>query len=345
MVLKARELVDSEEDGSRRQAISPGDDSLALWAESPEEARIFLAKAAGARANFRIDRIFVAKTSPTVRHNRYIGGEYYLTSDDVSVDTYKETVFAPNAVTGLVQWCTCDVMISRGTTPIVVLEDTAHIVRMNVYQRLPRMIRAAEQGVPSVVLQGTRGLEFRRRGDRWALFRYLQAFEALGRAYPQLSPLPVWYDPDVLSQFNANQFALDHVAALITSNRDQVQTNRNIVMRRVEGVVNSLDQNERPPDLPSICYRGSEVIVKIGARPEKKSWIEKGSGQMDPYIGLIAAARYIYCYNEAGQKDKNLVVEFTYIPPDFPFFRDGPRATALYKRLAYEFADEVRFLG
>jgi hypothetical protein len=65
---------------------------------------------------------------------------------------------------------------------------------------------------------------------------------------------------------------------------------------------------------------------------------------MDPYVGLIAAAKYIYCYNEKGQQVKDLVVEFTYLPKDFWFFRDR-KTTALYKRLPFEFADQVRFLG
>ena len=98
-------------------------------------------------------------------------------------------------------------------------------------------------------------------------------------------------------------------------------------------------------DLPSISYSGPEVIVKIGAKPEKKSWREKGSGQMDPYVGMIIAAKYIYCFDEQGKQTKPLVVELTYLPKDFFFFQNLDKTTSLYKKLPFEFADEVRFLG
>ncbi len=66
---------------------------------------------------------------------------------------------------------------------------------------------------------------------------------------------------------------------------------------------------------------------------------------MDPYVGMILAAKMIYCYDNDGIQTRPLVVEFTYLPPNFWFFKDAANATALYKRLPYEFADEVRFLG
>src|SRR5207253_648504 len=88
-----------------------------------------------------------------------------------------------------------------------------------------------------------------------------------------------------------------------------------------------------------------DVVVRIGANPNVKSWREKGSGQMDPYVGMILAAKYMYCYDGHGTQIRNLRVDFTKLPPGFWFFKDGARATALYKRLPFEFANEVRFLG
>jgi hypothetical protein len=255
---------------------------------------------------------------------------------------YQEVVLAPPAITELVQWCTCDAMLSQGQAPLVVVEDTTHIVRMNLYQRFPRVARAASLGVPGLILQGTRGLEFRLRGDRWALFRYLQAFEALARVHGESSTLPFWYLADQEEEQEA--YAFSYLNSLLVSDARAVEQSRAFALDRVRRVLHSGVEGDFPRDIPCIDHRGDEVVVKVGANPERKSWREKGSGQMDTYVGLILAAKYIYCYDANGDKIKPLVLEFTKLPPGFWFFSD-PESTALYKRLPIEFADEVRFLG
>ena len=165
-------------------AVEKESQALLLWAESPEEARNFLKRMQSAGNQLKIERIFVAKRNPKSRSNTYVGGHYHPTSDDKSVDVFDSVVASPPKITDLVQWCTCDIMLSRGWEPLVVMEDTTHIVRMDLYQRMPRLARAAIRGVPSLVLQGTRGLDFRLRGDRWALHRYLSTFEAIARLHP-----------------------------------------------------------------------------------------------------------------------------------------------------------------
>ena len=66
---------------------------------------------------------------------------------------------------------------------------------------------------------------------------------------------------------------------------------------------------------------------------------------MDPYIGMIAAAKHIYCFDQQGQKTKEMVVEFTYLPKDFWWFRGWQTSRSLYKTLAFEIADRVEFNG
>lgn len=93
---------------------SMAEDELILWAESPEEARNFLNRVASSDAQIHVAQIFVAKRSPKSRSNLYRGGEYYRTTNDSAVDVYEELVEAPQSIRGLVQWCTCDIMLSRG---------------------------------------------------------------------------------------------------------------------------------------------------------------------------------------------------------------------------------------
>jgi hypothetical protein len=319
-------------------------DDLVLWAESPEEARNFLARADRAGAKWVPDQIFVAKRSGKVRHNRYVGGEFYRTTNDAAVDVYDEVVLAPEGIIDLVQWCTCDIMLSRGDRPMVVVEDTTHIVRMNLYQRIPRIARAAMLGVPSVVLQGTRGLNFQLRGDRWGLHRYLRAYEGMARLYKGCAPVPLYYLDEEAAERKAESEMIRYVDAVLARDGDAVRAVREQALTSLMDTL-AVEGDELPPQINSIAVRDAEVVVRIGAKPDVKSWHQKGSGQMDPYVGMILAAKLIYCYNDQGTQTKPLVVEFTYLPAGFWFFKDAEQATALYKRLPYEFADEVRFLG
>jgi hypothetical protein len=198
-------------------------------------------------------------------------------------------------------------------------------------------------GVPALVLQGTRGLDFRLRGDNWALFRYLQAFRAVARVHPKSPALPIWYVPDTPgSEAAAEKLVFDHIEAIFAGNKMLIQQHRAAVSAQMDDVLQNPELT--PPFVASIEVQPKTVTVHVGAKPDKKSWHEKGSGQMDPYVGLILAAKYIYCFNAAGRKTKSLILSFTHLPKGFWWF-SNPATTALYKRLPIEFADKVRFLG
>lgn len=324
------------------EAIRTEDDSLVLWAESPGEARAFLSRVSRS-GSMIFDRIFVAKRTGS-RANWYLRGEYYRTTDDSVVDVYDEVVLAPGPVADLVQWCTCDVMISRGVRPLVVFEDTTHIVRMNLYQRFPRLARAASLAVPSVMLQGTRGLDFNMRGDRWGWYRYLQGVEAIARVHRESPTALFWYVEEATSIQAAEESAIAYVEAVVAGRRAAVDKLCWDSIALIRSELSNGVRGDVAPPIPSIEVQRDAVIVKVGARPEAKSWREKGSGQMDPYLGLILAAKYIYCYDPHGEKCRQLILRFVHLPPGFWFFADA-ETTALYKRLPIEFADEVEFLG
>lgn len=323
------------------------ENNLTLWAESPEEARLFLARAKRQAFPHEFAEIYVAKRSPKNRSNDYVGGHYFKTCNTDEVTVFEDVITAPPSITELVQWCTCDIMLSDGKRPLAVVEDTTHIVRMNVYQRVPRLFKAAFLGIPAMALQGTRGLDFSLRGDCWGLHRYMRAYAAISRLYPATGVLPFYYIPgdDTKSEDMAECLAMAYLSALI--NRDTKSAAK--IRAEILSDVNAIDadgfRGHIAPDIQSIEVRDSEVIVHIGAKPEKKSWKEKGSGQMDPYIGMIAAAKFIYCFDKAGNKAKEMVVQFTHVPPDFWWFKDWQTSTSLYKTLAFEIADRVEFLG
>jgi len=322
-------------------------ENLTLWAESPEEARIFLARARRQGLPHTFSRIYVAKRSPKNRSNEYVDGQYFVTSNDDDVTVYEDIITAPASIVKLVQWCTCDVMISDGDLPIVVVEDTTHIVRMNVYQRIPRLYKAALQGVPALSIQGTRGLDFALRGDCWGLHRHMRAYAAISRLYPQTAVLPFYYIPgdETKGEDAVEADALRYICALIDGDDTTAGAIRAAVLREVNDIDEHGFRGHIARDIQSIEVSADKVTVHIGAKPDKKSWKEKGSGQMDPYIGMIAAAKYIYCFDKSGKQNKEMVVRFTYVPPDFWWFRDWQTSKSLYKTLAFEIADRVEFLG
>lgn len=325
----------------------PTKNNLTLWAESPEEARLFLARARRQKFPHRFTDIYVAKRSPKNRSNDYIGGHYFRTSNKDDVTVYEDIITAPASITDLVQWCTCDIMISEGAVPLAVVEDTTHIVRMNVYQRVPRLFKAAFLGVPAMVIQGTRGLDFSLRGDCWGLHRYMRAYAAISRLYPTTAVLPFYYTPgdDTKSEDLAEKHAMAYLDALASHNKSKSTSIRALAIKDVYDIDTHGFRGHIAPDIQSIEVTATKVIVHIGAKPEKKSWKEKGSGQMDPYIGMIAAAKFIYCFDHTGKKIKEMVVQFTHVPPDFWWFKNWKTSTSLYKTLAFEIADRVEFLG
>jgi hypothetical protein len=320
---------------------------LTLWAESPEEARIFLERARRQRFAHKIERIFVAKKSAKNRANNYVAGEYFRTSNDDEVTVFEELIIAPRDIIDLVQWCTCDVMLSRGPKPLLVLEDTTHMVRMNVYQRIPRLFKAAMLGVPALALQGTRGLDFTKRGDCWGLHRYMRAFAAISRTIPQTPVLPFFYVPSdpQNDEAIAEAAAFQYIDCVVRGDIDSATKLRDALLVTIIDIEENGYQGHVARDIQSIEVTDTQVVVNIGAQPDKKSWKEKGSGQMDPYIGMIAAAKYIYCFDRAGAQVKEMVVRFKYLPQDFWWFRNWEESKSLYKTLAFEIADRVEFLG
>lgn len=339
-------IVKDHEQQKRSEMTAQQCEPLILWAESPEEARNFLQRAKRQAFPFAISVIYVAKKSAKNRANSYVEGEYFVTSNDDEVTVYQEVIIAPKPITELVSWCTCDVMLSRGQTPLAVLEDTTHIVRMNIFQRIPRLYKAAMLGVPAIVLQGTRGLDFSKQGDCWGLHRYIKAFAAICKRFPKPGVLPFFYVPTTEGdEDRAENEAFGYLTSIIGGDCERVNAIKDRVVTQVFHIASNGYLGYSAPEIPSIEVGATEVIVNVGAKPDKKSWAAKGSGQMDPYIGMIAAAKFIYCFNADGEQVKDLIVRFKFLPPDFWWFQGWENSRSLYKTLAFEIADKVEFLG
>ncbi|MFH5047040.1 hypothetical protein V8954_07990 [Klebsiella michiganensis] len=204
-------------------------------------------------------------------------------------------------------------------------------------------IRRSYLGVHAIILQGTQGLDLNKRGDNWAIYRYMLPYQKANKIYPTLIA-PVLYLPNDEDQCRA-EMEVANLLATIFYAPNLISDKKLSIGKNLDDIVlHGFNGNIAPP-INSIRVSDKEVVVKIGARPERASWRSKGSGQMDPYIGMIAAAKYAYCFDHAGNKTRDLVVEFTFLPDGFFYFTDWESSTSLYKRLAFEIADKVVFCG
>ncbi len=312
-----------------------GDNEVVLWAETAAEADLFLQRMERNGAAFEIDRAFVGKRSVKDRGNRYIGGTFYE-YDAESGGAVESGIIAPKAIVDLVQWCASDVMLSRGAEPLISIEDTTHIAGNNLFQRLPRVARSSFLGVPSVIFQGI-GPKLTGKSRTWALHRFLSAYlkvNLVGSA----PCLTVFYEGE--KEAAAREDELIRLAGFAVSGDGQKFGRLSDRFLAKMKTIHSEIQGPVPP-IRCIDVTDDEVRVLIGVRPERKSWAQKGSGQMDTYVGLIFAARLLFALQDNGEKTKEVVAFFKNLPPDFWWFADSNHS--LYNTLPKEFADRYEY--
>jgi len=125
---------------------------IELWAESEGEVIKFFD--IFPKVKKHIDEIYVAKKGKKRDVGyRYIYGDFFRY--DLSRLSYKtHSTKCPDKIKDLVQHCMPDIIVSRDKSPILVMEITYHeLTYNNIAQRLPRVIRGAECGVPSYIFQ------------------------------------------------------------------------------------------------------------------------------------------------------------------------------------------------
>ncbi len=312
---------------------------ITVWAESSGEAEQFLKRIARSGLTFRIDEIYVAKTSGKSRANTYRGGQYHK-YDIAQQACLDDMVKAPQSVIDAVQWCSCDLMIAVDDVVRLCIEDTTHLQGNNLFQRIPRLAKASMLGIPSIIFQGTRNLNLSQRGMRWAMKRYLNALLVINDIYKTWCIALLYHnDQEELSKEKrligiCNEVVMGSGALIPQEIQQVIQTMRNFAHAELGSAT---------PPITCIQVGSNEVRVMIGVRPDRPSWTTKGSGQMDTYLGLICAAKLLYCYDANGKQVKELNVVFKYLPNGFWWFRDKNKS--LYNTVPKEIADNLIFNG
>lgn len=338
-----------------------------LWAESEAEAWEFI-KLTKDCLHFTISDIFIAKRSGGKRDvgAGYIRGEYFHL-DTTSGFTSTAVTSAPSAVTETVQWCSQDMILTKNNVPFIAIESTYHLLTYNnIAQRMPRQIRSAMTGTPSVIFQKvTKSSETL---NAWFAETFLRATK-------------IFKTPALAIMFDDSDFESARGTLCQLINTTYVNNNEQVVaaiMQSMAGYAEKYEENKllygrsgQPRTWLEVT--DNQVIVKIGVkdncalvgrhfgcqgddkqrnayrallrhRPVGEKgcvWLSKGTGGMDPYPGLVKLAEILFCYDKDGSKTKQLVTKFTKLPKDFWWFQKYPNE--IYYRLVREFSDRVEY--
>jgi|GEM_PF-2375506 len=341
-----------------------------LWAESQAEVESFL-ELLEDKAEFNFTDIYVAKKSKGKRDvgHQYLAGTYFPYDQTLGA-TLNDPIQAPDYVTSLVQWCSPDLIITNHAEALITIETTYHELAFNnVAQRIPRQIRSATLGVPSVIFQKL-GDNFESQSFvTWYAQTFVKATKiyktpCLALTFPendfekarsQLVDLTnsrinnsarfIKISQDIFEQMLNLSSGYDE-NILINGTRGTGRTWLNVDEDNVEVIIGVRD-NCALSGIPNYGCQGNDQ-QKTAFRRQLKTrdlgapgcvWLSKGTGGMDPYPGLVKMAEILLCYDDEGNKVKSIASKFSNLPKNFWWFERNQNE--IYYKLVNEFSEDV----
>lgn len=321
-----------------------------LWAESVDEADELLDLIENSQYSIEFEEIFVAKRHGRHRTNDYLAGRYYRYHPDMGLreGDVSENV-APAEVIQAVQWTSMDIYITVEDQLVFSAENTTQLEGNNLFQRLPRAARACATGSVVVTLQGSGSNPTEMMLQRLftAHDRIHSSCHAVGEGAERYRPSVVLYYSDEESQIEATDLYVSLIASCINRQEGAITTIIEACRGRMQPYILSdpfpLFDDDSESNAGIKCFDVSDdaVTIQIKANPDKKSWRDKGTGQMDPYVGLIYAAALLHGYDANGRKVRDIVTNFQNLPPGFWWLQDTNGS--LYRVLPQLFSDEWTF--
>lgn len=352
--------------------IRSSNTQLILWAESESEAMEFLHLING-QVNFSISEIYVAKRSGG---KRAVGSKYtegiYFPYDQEQGATLTESVEAPPFVTDLVQWCSPDLILATRTRALLSIEITYHLLTYNnVAQRIPRQIRSATLGVPSVIFQKVEYSSSNNVLISWFLETFRKATTIYGAPC-----LAIVFDEEEYAE--AKELFVELLNSVVHDQQRMSGVVSTVKSRMAKGAVHYDEdvfvKGKRGQERTWLRVSDdiAEVIIGVkdncaltsidgygcqGTDAEKREfrkslntrapgapgcvWLSKGTGGMDPYPGLIKMVEILLCYDDEGRRVRELHASFSRLPEDFWWFQKNQRE--IYYKLVREFADSITY--
>ena len=345
--------------------------NITLWCESEAEVHDFLILLEN-QQKFIIEKVYIAKRSAGKRDvgHKYLAGQYYIYDIDNSA-TLDETVSAPDFITSLVQHCSQDIIIASDSKPLLCIETTYHILTYNnVAQRIPRLIRCAQLGVPSIIFQK---VDYSFETE---IIWFVKTFHKASLIF-KTPCIPLIFDEKEF--VDAKELLLKLINYSVEDEQANFSSTCATALKNTEGICNNYDEtrlilskNNKPRNWLKVS--DNEVLVTLGVRDNcaltgksnygcqgsekqrrefRKSlkfrpkgtkgcvWLSKGTGGMDPYPGLIRMAEILLCYNSEGKRIRKLKVHFSCLPEDFWWFEKNPNE--IYYKLVREFAETLTY--
>ncbi|SIS43538.1 hypothetical protein [Salimicrobium flavidum] len=346
-------------------------EKITLWAETEAEIQDFLHEF-GDQLDFEIDSVYVAKRSSGKRAvgHRYLEGVYYPYDLNLGA-TLEEEVVSPDFIKDLVQWCSQDIIIATQDKPLLSIELTYHLLTYNnVAQRIPRLVNSASLEVPTVIFQKV-DYEKYPLHNSW----FLQTFLKTSVIYDTPCMALTFDEKEFESAKNSlielvNSSVNDEIMFSITAESVIIDMKE----KAQDFDVNTVTHGKNGKERRWVTETDNRVTVSIGVRDNcaltgipgygcqgdreaqikfKKElkhrptgakgcvWLSKGTGGMDPYPGLVKMCEILLCYDNNGQRIKELFSFFTCLPQDFWWFHKYPNET--YYKLIREFSDKVLY--
>lgn len=320
-----------------------------LWAESVDEADEMLEIIENSQYTIEFEEIYVAKRHGRHRTNDYLAGRYYryhpgigLRESDVSENV------APAEVIQAVQWTSMDIYITVEEQLVFSAEVTTQLEGNNLFQRLPRAAMACSTGSVVVTLQGSGSTPNEMMLQRLftAHDRLHSSCHAIPEGVDEYRPSVVLFYTDEESRVEATDLYVSLIAACVNRQEGAISSILEQCISRMAPYIISHPfptYNDADSKAGIRCFDVNEenVTINIKANPNVKSWRDKGTGNMDPYPGLIYAAALLHAYDGDGNKIRNVIANFERLPRGFWWLQETNGS--LYRILPSLFCDEWIF--
>lgn len=273
---------------------------------------------------------------------------------------------APRAVLEIVSYDRPDIVLLREGEPVLVVEKTGHVpTGKNPLQRVARLVKAAETGIPSVLFIPTAARKHGENASKTNLnhraIQTLRRIEELTGTPMLLVPWPTDEDHELRHDGSEDERLAAFVDQFLAAGCDPAvpaaDETRVAAEREAERILSEYAAYQQPPGSVGIRPTG-DVVDSFGVpsggtfSPERDESVVCRFGfrtrRTDPYVGAQFAYDYLYCRRgpTIHDRERNLVLHMPELDRetwfDYHPYRPGNKTALWYACAdALALADDV----
>lgn len=267
----------------------------------------------------------------TIIHDAIQEADWFqqLADDLAGADISRLDDDAPEAVLEIASYDRPDIILLDGDEPVLVVEKTGHVpTGKNPMQRVARLVKAAELGVPGVFFVPYAAKKHGENASKTNLnYRAIQALRRIEEVNDTPMLIPPWptdddyelvhdgSEDDLIARF-VTQFLRNGCDADVPAAEEiRAQSERG-----AERILSEYAPYEQPPNSVAI-ERTDDVVAQYDGLPGSGSFRTNRAETVvcdfgfrtrrtDPYVGAQFAYDYLYCRTgpSVGDRDRNLVL-------------------------------------